>query len=58
MKRYILILISILCFVAQTFAQGEGPTAEELAKANNPLADITAFNIQYYYRSVLNGVED
>ena len=58
MKKYILILISILCFVAQTFAQGEGPTAEELAKANNPLADITAFNIQYYYRPALNGIED
>ena len=58
MKIYILILISFLCFVSQTSAQEGGPSAEELAKANNPLADIIAFNIQYYYRPVLNEVED
>jgi len=58
MKKYILVLISILFFVSQTSAQEGGPSAEELAKANNPLADIIAFNIQYYYRPVLNEVED
>ena len=34
--------------------EGKGPSAEELAKANNPLADLIAFNVQYYYRPMLN----
>ena len=34
-----------------------GPSAEELAKANNPLADLIAFNVQYYYRPSLNEVD-
>ncbi len=37
--------------------EGSGPSAEELAKANNPLADMIAFNVQYYYRPSLNEVE-
>ena len=35
-------------------AKSKGPSAEELAKANNPLADLIAFNVQYYYRPQLN----
>jgi len=58
MKKYILILIALLCFAFPIIAQEEGPSEEELAKANNPLADIKAFNIQYYFRPALNGVED
>lgn len=34
-----------------------GPSAKELAKANNPLADMIAFNVQYYYRPNINEVE-
>ncbi|WNJ20310.1 hypothetical protein [Pontibacter sp. G13] len=33
------------------------PSAEEIAKANNPLADILAFNVHYYYRPRLNGID-
>ena len=58
MKKYILILIALLCFAFPIIAQEEGPSEEELAKANNPLADIKAFNIQYYFRPALNVVED
>lgn len=35
-----------------------GPTAEELAKSNNPLADIKAFNVQNYYIPRLFGNSD
>jgi len=58
LKKHIIGLICLICFISQTSAQEEGPTAEELAKANNPLADMIAFNIQYYYRPALNGVEE
>jgi hypothetical protein len=55
-------LLICLIFSFQASAQEEekakssGPSAEELAKANNPLADLIAFNIQYYYRPKLNEV--
>ena len=53
------IVLYTLLLAGIGLAQEEGgPSAEELAKANNPLADLTAFNIQYYYRPSLNGVED
>lgn len=39
---------------AAAAAKVGGPSAEEIAKANNPLADMTAFNIQYYFRPQLN----
>lgn len=35
----------------------KGPSAEELAKSNNPLADIIAFNVQYYHRGSLSQLE-
>ena len=38
--------------------QGNGPSEEELKKANNPLADVIALNVQYYFRPNLNGVEN
>ena len=41
----------------QEAAQKSGPSDEELAKSNNPLADLIAFNIQYYFRPSLNKVE-
>ena len=46
-------LLTLLLFGFQATAQddaapqaGGGPSAEELAKANNPLADLVAFNVQ------------
>ncbi len=39
-------------------ALADEPTAEELAKANNPLADLTAFSVQNYHSSALCGVPD
>ena len=36
----------------------DGLSAEELAKANNPLANMTALNLQNYYRPTLYGVPD
>lgn len=58
--KNILILSALFLLTGQaSYAQESGgPSAEELAKANNPLADITAFNIQYYARPLLNGIED
>lgn len=52
----VLILALVACLPA--FAGSGGPSAEELAKANNPLADLTAFNIQNYHVSSLYGVPD
>lgn len=53
------LLLFIFMAISPAIAQEEtpktsGPTAEELAKANNPLADMIAFNVQYYYRPNLN----
>lgn len=35
-----------------------GPSAEDLAKANNPLADMRALNFQNYYVSEISGAPD
>jgi hypothetical protein len=59
MKDILKLLVLFLLTGQSVYAQESGgPSAEELAKANNPLADMTAFNVQYYYRPVLNGLED
>lgn len=62
MKTRITFLLVLIFCVSQAFSQDKapdtgGPTAEELAKSNNPLADLIAFNVQYYYRPSLNGVD-
>lgn len=61
-KFLLVIIVAVLFSVQGTFAQEEekkgGPSAEELAKSNNPLADIVAFNVQYYYRHSLNEIEN
>ena len=49
------ILVPIM---AQQEDTAVGPSADELAKANNPLADIRAFNIQNYYTPRLFGMDD
>ena len=58
-KRLIpIILLAVLpIFCVSQDEVKQGPTAEELAKANNPLADLVAFNVQYYFRPSLNGVD-
>lgn len=61
-KFYILFLLFSFCFIganAQDEAppKGDGPSEEELAKSNNPLADVIAFNVQYYYRPSLSEVD-
>lgn len=43
---------------AQSSDASAGPTAEELAKANNPLANMRALNFQNYYVSEISGAPD
>lgn len=50
------LVLNLNSFAQETQEQKSGPSAEELAKANNPLADLIAFNVQYYYRPQLNEV--
>ena len=57
-------ILLLLCLVTITInaqdqepAEGGGPSAEELAKSNNPLADLVAFNVHYYFRPSLNKTE-
>lgn len=52
-----LFLTAALILGSTTGAFAEGPSAEELAKANNPLADIRAFNLQNYYVPKLAGLD-
>ncbi len=56
MKNSFIILLC-LSITSITVAQESGPSAEEIAKANNPLADLVAFNVQYYFRPELNKVD-
>ncbi len=62
MKRTIVILgiLSLLAapIMAQEDEQKLAASAEEMAKANNPLADVTAFNLQNFYSSSLNDLPD
>ena len=61
MKKILFFLL--ICFACTIVAQEQsaeqkgGPTAEELAKSNNPLADLIAFNVHYYFRPSLNKIE-
>ena len=48
------LVLYMTTYAQESAEQKSGPSAEELAKANNPLADLVAFNIQYYYRPHLN----
>ena len=47
-----------LQFGVITSTQAGSPSEEELAEANNPLADIRAFNLQNYYVPKLFGLEN
>ena len=59
-RRILAIGMAVLVFAAPVLA--DEPTAEEqakmLAQANNPLANMTAFNIQNYYYAELYGTDD
>ena len=55
-----LLLVLIACHNVSLAAEQNtgGPSPEELAKANNPLADANALNFQNYYGSSLYGLTD
>ena len=51
-------LVAAALLSANSAAAAQEASAEELAKANNPLADMKAFNLQNYYIPKLYGVPD
>ncbi len=55
-------ILTLVCAVSvclfNTGAQAQSDAASDAAQANNPLADITAFNIQNYYINELTGPGD
>ncbi len=56
--KYGTILIFFLSFfICPCLLKAQELTDEEKAKANNPLANTKAFNVQYYYRPNLNLIE-
>ena len=57
MKRRLLAGLVMLTAATWALAGGQ-PTEQDLKNANNPLADLTAFNIQNYYKSDLIGLGD
>lgn len=54
----ILVLITFNNISVAAEQKAGGPSAEELAKANNPLANANAINFQNYYGSPLYGLTD
>ena len=56
--RALLILVSGLLVFGASQSLAQEPTAEELARANNPLADIKAVNFQNYYVPKLYGLDN
>jgi hypothetical protein len=59
LARWIGILgVVVAAQVGAAFNASAQASADELAKANNPLADIKAFNIQNYYIPSLYGVDN
>jgi len=48
----------VLTAIGSAPVQAQEASADELAKANNPLADIKAFNVQNYYYAKLWDVDD
>lgn len=51
-------LVAAALLSANSAAAAQEASAEEMAKANNPLADMKAFNLQNYYIPKLYGVDD
>lgn len=61
--RIIFIIICFFCSVLEIMAQEEAPasdeiSAEDVAKANNPLASIKTINLHNYHFPKLNGLPD
>lgn len=54
---FVCLIMSSVLKAQEDAPKQAGPSAEEIAKANNPLADLKAFNIQYYFRPELNETE-
>ena len=54
----VLLFAGLSMLMAQEKPPDKGPSDEDLAKANNPLADIRAFNLQNTYTPRLFGVDD
>jgi hypothetical protein len=54
----VLVVAFSLQLVGTAQVQAQGPSEQELAEANNPLADIRAFNLQNYYVPKLFGLEN
>ena len=57
MKQRLLMGLVILAIALPVLAQ-DAPSEADVKNANNPLADITAFNIQNYYKTDLIGMGD
>ena len=60
LRNFAILFLLVFGFTTNTIAQEQpdslkGPSAAELAKANNPLADMVAFNVQNYYTPKFNG---
>ena len=56
-KTVSVIMILFSCLLMPGLLNAQELTDKEKARANNPLANTKAFNIQYYYRPNLNGIE-
>ncbi|QZE12957.1 hypothetical protein K4L44_10190 [Halosquirtibacter laminarini] len=56
MKRNLIVLIAVIVFCFQGFAQ-ENHSMSEAAQANNPLANMKAFNVQFNYLSNISGTD-
>ena len=58
-RAFLLMLLFIVIMAAVGVpARADGPSAEEQAQANNPLASMKTFNLQNYYVPKLTGVPD
>lgn len=57
-KTIMLIVLFLLCESAVTYAQEENATDNASAQANNPLANMKAFNMHNYYIGELTGSKE
>ncbi|MEP1199011.1 MAG: hypothetical protein ABJL13_05835, partial [Tateyamaria sp.] len=60
MKKFPILafVCAVMMCLFNTKAEAQSDEASDAAQANNPLADITAFNIQNYYIRELTGPGD
>ena len=55
---FLTLWLNTLTAQEQADSAQQGPSAAELAKANNPLADMKAFNVQNYFNPMYYGRDD